>query len=759
MTRSDISRPPRTSGRSARSRRLLTGAVALTLAVTAGPLVAPAVAATWAVTGAAASPAQQLKIAPGSEIVSAGRTGFLSVAADKTVSWTRYADGESRELATDDGTFTDSTLHGTASDVVALGDAPYVPSSKKITLRDMAAGTSTVIDLTPYGYAYAGTVGTSVIALKDTGKTREAHILENVGGKVTDRAVTGLRFPARDMAAVAGEPGAVVLRYEPDDVVGSLFSEYVVVDLASAKVTHHTLGADFSRVALSGTHVAVMGHENNNRDDMKLEVEKRGDNQQRTTHSPGRMYDPMVGLVGNWVLYGSKRKVHEGWAGFPQGLYAMPADGYVAHQVMDHATSVAPTPDGDLLVMGGTTGHGEGLYRVSIGAGAEPVAKLIASTGEPTKVTVLDSQVPAVAELDKGHWKARWRLSRPNVQEVTVTLRHTASGTERDVEIPLDHEVSASGKPTCIELDWDGLLGPSYGPDRAAPNGDYTWTLTAKPTNGIGPDLKERGTFTVARKPAPHDYTDNGSPDLLIRDGGDLTRSDTYRDPKNGRLKTREAEKIGWGWGVYDQVTAVGNVAGADHGDVVARDKAGVLWLYLGKGDGTFDGRVRIGAGWGDYTQLTGGGDVTGDGRGDLLARDSSGVLWLYKGTGSWKAPFAPRVKIGAGWNGYDRIVSVGDVAGGPAGDVVARDKAGVLWSYLGKGDGTFDGRVRIGAGWGAYSQMIGIGDANTDGKADLLVTSADGTSSVYHGTGNWKAPFAPREQTQLSVSSGQKLS
>ncbi|MFE7300235.1 hypothetical protein [Streptomyces sp. NPDC057579] len=469
MTHPVISRRPRTPGRSARSRRLLTGAVALTLAVTAGPLVAPAVAATPAAAGATAAPAQQLKIAPGSEILSAGRTGFLSVAADEIVSWTRYADGETTELARDDGTFTDSTMHGTASDVVVLGDAPYLPSSKKITLRDMATGSSTVIDLTPYGYSYAGAVGTSVIALKDTGKTREAHILENVGGKVTDRAVTGLRFPARDMAAVAGEPGAVVLRYEPDDVIGSLFSEYIVVDLASAKVTHHTLGADFSRVALSGTHVAVMGHENNNRDDMKLEVEKRGDNQQRTTHSPGRMYDPMVGLVGNWVLYGTKRKVHEGWANFPQGLYAMPADGYAAHKVMDHATSVTPTPDGDLLVMGGTTEHGEGLYRVSVGAFAEPVAKLIAGTGEPTKVTVLDSEVPAVAEMDKGRWKARWRLSRPNVEEVAVTLRHTASGVEREVEIPIDSEVSTSGKPTWIELDWDGLLGPLLRPRPGRP--------------------------------------------------------------------------------------------------------------------------------------------------------------------------------------------------------------------------------------------------------------------------------------------------
>ncbi|MGG2465822.1 VCBS repeat-containing protein [Streptomyces sp. RGM 3693] len=731
----------------------------MTLAVTAGPLVAPAVAATPAAAEAAAASAQQLKIAPGSEIVSAGRTGFLSAAADKTVSWTRYADGETTQLAQDASMFTDSTVHGAASDVVALGDEPYAPSSKKITLRDMGTGSSTVIDLTPYGYSYAGTVGTSVIALKDTGETREAHILENVGGKVTDRAVTGLRFAARDIEAVAGGPGAVVLRYKPDDVVGTLFSEYVVVDLASAKVDHHTLGADRSRVAVSGSHVVVMGHENNNRDDMKLEVEKRGDNQQRTTHSPGHMYDPMVGLVGNWVLYGSKSKVHEGWANFPQGLYAMPVDGYVSHKVMDHATSVTPTPDGDLLVMGGTAEHGEGLYRVSIGALAEPVAKLIAGTGEPTKVTVLDSEVPAVAELDKGRWKPRWRLSRPNVNEVAVTLRHTASGVERKVEIPIDPDVSTSGKPTWIELDWDGLLGPSYAPDQAAPNGDYTWRLTAKPTNGVGPDLSASGTFKVARKPAPHDYTDNGSPDLLISDGGDLTRRDTYRDPKNGQMKTRDAAKIGWGWDIYNQVTAVGNVAGADHGDVVARDKDGVLWLYLGKGDGTFDGRVRIGAGWGDYTQLTGGGDVNGDGRGDLLARDSAGVLWLYKGTGNWKAPFAPRVKIGAGWNIYDQITSVGDVAGGPAGDVVARDKDGVLWSYLGKGDGTFDGRVKIGAGWGGYSQLIGIGDANTDGKADLLVTSSDGDSYVYHGTGSWKAPFAPREQTEISVYRGQTLS
>ncbi|KAF2774605.1 hypothetical protein [Streptomyces sp. OM5714] len=38
----------------------------------------------------------------------------------------------------------------------------------------------------------------------------------------------------------------------------------------------------------------------------------------------------------------------------------------------------------------------------------------------------------------------------------------------------------------------------------------------------------------------------------------------------------------------------------------------------------------------------------------DLVARDSAGVLWLYRGTGSASAPYAARTKIGGGWNTYN---------------------------------------------------------------------------------------------------------
>ncbi|MFD9030760.1 FG-GAP repeat domain-containing protein [Streptomyces sp. NPDC059567] len=92
-----------------------------------------------------------------------------------------------------------------------------------------------------------------------------------------------------------------------------------------------------------------------------------------------------------------------------------------------------------------------------------------------------------------------------------------------------------------------------------------------------------------------------------------------------------------------------------------------------------------------------------------------------------------------------------GNIVGAPAGDLVARDAAGVMWLYLGKGDGTFAPRIRIGAGWGGYSHIIGIGDADHDGRPDLFATNATDTNTyLYKGTGSWSSPFGQRQTTSL---------
>ncbi|WP_367321789.1 FG-GAP repeat domain-containing protein [Streptomyces sp. HUAS ZL42] len=185
---------------------------------------------------------------------------------------------------------------------------------------------------------------------------------------------------------------------------------------------------------------------------------------------------------------------------------------------------------------------------------------------------------------------------------------------------------------------------------------------------------------------------------------------------------------------------------GSEHADLVARDGSGVLWLYRGNGTGGFASRIKIGGGWQIYNKITGGTDYTRDGRADLLATDTSGVLWLYKGTGNYAAPFATRVKISGGWGVYNKITAVGNVGGTAAGDLIARDSSGVLWLYPGYGSGTFSPRVRIGSGWNIYSDLIGIGDANRDGRPDLFAyDKSTNWTYLYRGTGNSAAPFATR--------------
>ncbi|MFB7936015.1 hypothetical protein [Streptomyces sp. NPDC056049] len=140
--------------------------------------------------------------------------------------------------------------------------------------------------------------------------------------------------------------------------------------------------------------------------------------------------------------------------------------------------------------------------------------------------------------------------------------------------------------------------------------------------------------------------------------------------------------------------------------------------------------------------------DYTDNGSTDLLARDSAGVLWrddLYDWPVDGQVKPAKRTRIGSGWNTYKHIEAVGNIGGGATGDLVALDTAGVLWSYAGKGDGTFGTRVRVGAGWGGYKQLTGGSDHDRDGRSDLFATDAAGALWWYRGTGDPAKPFLPR--------------
>lgn len=355
--------------------------------------------------------------------------------------------------------------------------------------------------------------------------------------------------------------------------------------------------------------------------------------------------------------------------------------------------------------------------------------------------------VPSVVDLStKRYAEMSWELT--GAGWATVVLRHTQTG------ITTKHLLGDAGIPGTFKLWWDAHA-PNIGD---TPNGDYTWTITAETIDGTPLDFKASGAFRLIRRTAPHDFNDNGSLDILQRDDeGGLWRVDTTYYA--GSLEMASRQWIGPGWQIYDRIEAIGNLGGTAVGDFVARDRSGGLWLFQGNGKGGFAARTRVGTGWQIYNQITGGSDLTGDGRADLIATDKSGVLWLHPGTGNSAKPFTARKKIGTGWNIYSELAAVGNIAGGPAGDLVARDTSGVLWQHLSNGNGTFAPRTRIGGGWNTYGWLIGAGDVTKDGRPDLIggkdVDSPFGAPTddlrfLYQGTGDWRAPFMTAQQSTM---------
>ncbi|MFE9736707.1 FG-GAP repeat domain-containing protein [Streptomyces sp. NPDC006477] len=731
-------------------RHRLASAVTVALAVTVGTLAAsPALAGTpSATTISTLTTAEDVLPLPADAVLyGAGPTGFLSAqisGTSATFRWTRYADGGTTILPK--GSYTTSP----GTDIVTKLANPLY------TLYDMGTGAEPVtFDLSPLGEGYGGarSVGGSLVTTRTNAEGgRDVHIVGMRQGALADETVTGLPADAAITHIDIESPTEFVVLYTTT-VDGTPTSRAAVVDVASHAVveqyeTQRTSSA-WPEIALSATHITWIERPTDSL--VTLATARRGTAEVQRVPL-GKAYSRMeIGLVGNWVTYGQTGGYE---ATMRNSLYALTARSLTTGEsvtLLDDLSMTRPGPDGTRVVRGGRLADGEGLYRVAVGENGVPVARLLASTGRPTTLETLGRNVPESIDLDRDPMPVHfdWTLSR-TAAFVQLELTHRLTGKRV--------KLFARRVDGVYRAAWDGNL-VSY--DNTTPaehtipayNGDYTWRITAPPANGIGPALEQTGTFTVTRKNAPHDFNDNGSPDLLVRDyEGDVS---VYNPSSPLGAESPSIEFHSRGWNVYDQLVAPGDIAGSAYGDIVSRDKTGVLWLHQGAGRALAP-RVKVSGGWQIYNRITGGSDLTGDGRSDLLATDKAGDLWLHKSTGAAASPFAPRKKVGYGWGIYNRITATGDIGGGPAGDLVARDTAGVLWLYLGKGDGTFAPRTRISGGWGPYGDLVGVGDIDGDGRPDLVANDAyDGTPYYYRGTGDWRAPLQGRQKVYSSYWDG----
>ncbi|WP_158718989.1 VCBS repeat-containing protein [Streptomyces globisporus] len=600
-------------------RRALTAAattvLAVTLAVTAVPPAVPAVAMTGTVAAGRSTQQEVVPFPLDSAVLSSGPTGFLTVrksSSPATYSWTRYADGVTTALP--GGPYVGSQQ----TDLVSkLEDGVY-------KLYDMATGAAPtgidpggLTDGTHAGRALAGS--TLVTTVADATGGTEIHLLSKPQDTLLDREVTGLPADAVITRVDADSPDTAVVLYS-GTVDGARRTRAAVVDIATAAVIeeHDTATVDgYSDTALSSTYLAWVERPTSTTTTVAVTRRDTGETQRFPLPYALKL---TIALTGDWVTY-----VLPGSGEFPsphlRPLTARSLTTGEPVELLEYAVSTATGPDGTQLARGGTLAQGEGLYRIAAGPdGGAPVATLVASTGESTALVVTDQKVPDVVDFDRDGGTARlaWTFNR-SASGAKVVLTHTASKKKWTY---YNYPVTGPN----VTVDWDGTLDSGV----AAPNGAYTWQMSAAPFNDIGPAVQASGTFTVTRKAVPHDFTDNGAPDLLARDDSD------------GRLTAYDGAptELGTGWNTYDRLLAPGDLAGESYGDVVARDKGGVLWLHQGTGHALAP-RVRVGGGWQIYSLITGGSDL--DGRADVLGYDTARRLYLHKGTGNWRIPFEAR--------------------------------------------------------------------------------------------------------------------
>ncbi|MGW7043929.1 trypsin-like serine protease [Streptomyces avermitilis] len=194
--------------------------------------------------------------------------------------------------------------------------------------------------------------------------------------------------------------------------------------------------------------------------------------------------------------------------------------------------------------------------------------------------------------------------------------------------------------------------------------------------------------------------------DLIVRDKTDGKLYRSYMDHTSGEFTWMQISSV---WGGYKSYAVPGDLTGDARPDLVAVDADGSVYLYPGKGDGQFYGRVKVVDKAWKNVKIFGHGDLSGDGRADLLVRSTDGTLWLYKGTQQEKTPWSSRIKARTGWN-FTSYVANGDVTGDGIADVITRDSGGKLWLYPGTNKASsslFGSRIALGSGFNQYNLLF----------------------------------------------------
>jgi hypothetical protein len=409
----------------------------LTLTLGFGPL--PAGSAYGAtVTGEAVVPATTAMV-PHTGLLSAGPSGFLRYEEGRGQLWTTY-DGVDTVV---DASGTDAygvTSAGAGSDVVARHDS----SARTVTLRNMTSGQVSTVAL-PDGHSYFSTLGSTVVTTAGTPGTDAVwHLLDaRADGSVTDRTVTGVPSGSYlwSAAGLADAQGQVVRYRKGDDEV----TGWLDVEQGSFTALPYEVQPWYDQVALSPTHLVWCY-------DGTLHVASRQDPTATVRTVPVGDIAQVLGLVGDSVIvsrydaslgrYDTNRAVSR--------VEAVPLDGSAPRTLLARTSRKAmPTPDGGLLVPGGSDTDHWGVSLIEAAEGGGVTVRRIADA-YPRQTTRTVSQLAlaqgglTTVELDPvGDW------SYLHTRETGVADSPTAGARTTRGRIVLENY--AEGRPRLLD--------------------------------------------------------------------------------------------------------------------------------------------------------------------------------------------------------------------------------------------------------------------------------------------------------------------